>query len=304
MVQKPQSEEVFLSGFSSIFTSSRSIISNQLIFQTMINLQPRLYVVKKNDNLDMIARQNGYTSWKILYGSSCNRNFRLKRPDPNKILPGDNIFLLPKTSDVLAVLQLRSQQLITLKSQFNESTDKEIKSLKYSFAKVTNMGQTVDTVKTALDILTGLAGLVSAGFKASKAAVDVVAACNKALIKDVIAFVHDPVTDALLGEYADSEILDDNIITVLSQTIVKAYTDMTSPSFWAKTIAGLMNGESWQSAVINRPQDVYDKAVQQISRQRENMNRDIDKKIYENNKLIRKFSSKVDQSLPIQINRV
>jgi LysM domain len=52
------------------------------------------YTVKKGDTLSAIARQKGFKSWQEIYNHPENEAFRLKRPNPNLIFPGD-ILILP-----------------------------------------------------------------------------------------------------------------------------------------------------------------------------------------------------------------
>jgi len=51
------------------------------------------YVVKAGDTLSGIAQTNGYKSWRDIYFHPDNQPFRIKRPNPNIILPGDTLIL-------------------------------------------------------------------------------------------------------------------------------------------------------------------------------------------------------------------
>ncbi len=53
-----------------------------------------LYTVKYGDTLVGIAQANGYDSWREIYYHDDNWEFRQKRPDPDKIYPGD-VLVLP-----------------------------------------------------------------------------------------------------------------------------------------------------------------------------------------------------------------
>lgn len=57
---------------------------------------PNIYVVKAGDTLSGIAKTKGYHSWKDIYFHPDNQAFRTKRPNPNLILPGDQL-VLPNT---------------------------------------------------------------------------------------------------------------------------------------------------------------------------------------------------------------
>ena len=49
------------------------------------------YTVQAGDWLQKIAEEHGFESWRDLYYHPDNAEFRRKRPDPNKIYPGDII---------------------------------------------------------------------------------------------------------------------------------------------------------------------------------------------------------------------
>jgi len=51
------------------------------------------YTVKSGDNLSLIAQQHGLKSWRDIYDHPDNAAFRLKRPDPNRIFPGDVVMI-------------------------------------------------------------------------------------------------------------------------------------------------------------------------------------------------------------------
>ena len=66
------------------------------------------YTVKRGDTLSKIAAQHGLPSWRMVYNSLENAEFRRKRPNPNLIQPGDVLILpdLPSASPPSARLRL------------------------------------------------------------------------------------------------------------------------------------------------------------------------------------------------------
>ncbi|MEX1232357.1 MAG: LysM domain-containing protein [Planctomycetaceae bacterium] len=50
-----------------------------------------IYNVKPGDTLSAIAFRHGIKSWRNLYNDPSNASFRVKRPNPNLIFPGDQI---------------------------------------------------------------------------------------------------------------------------------------------------------------------------------------------------------------------
>lgn len=58
------------------------------------------YTIQSGDTLSKIAQEAGIADWRTIYNDPQNADFRKKRPDPNKIYPGDKIWIPgnPKTS--------------------------------------------------------------------------------------------------------------------------------------------------------------------------------------------------------------
>ncbi len=58
------------------------------------------YTIQSGDTLSKIANEAGISDWKTIYNDPQNEQFRKDRPDPNKIYPGDKIWIPgnPKTS--------------------------------------------------------------------------------------------------------------------------------------------------------------------------------------------------------------
>ncbi|MCC9604140.1 LysM peptidoglycan-binding domain-containing protein [Stieleria sp. JC731] len=58
-----------------------------------------MYTVQKGDTLSLIGRDHG-VDWKKIYQHANNAAFRTKRPDPNRISVGDQIFIPTSSSDM------------------------------------------------------------------------------------------------------------------------------------------------------------------------------------------------------------
>lgn len=123
---------------------------------------------------------------------------------------------------------------------------------------------------------------------------------NEEIAKKTIDLGYTPIIEKGLEVYSDAD-LDKNIVTVTSQIIIGSIISLTSPSFWANTISNLMNGMSWSQAVTSKPDDVYNKCVEEILKHREKFTNEIDKRINENNKLINEFSKTVERPLPLKL---
>ncbi len=51
------------------------------------------HIVQRGENLTLIARRYGIPHWQTIYDHPNNLGFRRKRPNPNTILPGDQLFV-------------------------------------------------------------------------------------------------------------------------------------------------------------------------------------------------------------------
>lgn len=50
-------------------------------------------VVKQGDCLSSIATRYGFSDWQTIYNDPANAGLRAKRPDPNILYPGDNLYI-------------------------------------------------------------------------------------------------------------------------------------------------------------------------------------------------------------------
>ena len=57
------------------------------------------YTIKSGDTLSAIAKRNGFASWQEIYFHPDNAAFRKKRPNPDRIFPGD-VLMIPDDSPV------------------------------------------------------------------------------------------------------------------------------------------------------------------------------------------------------------
>jgi hypothetical protein len=60
----------------------------------------RTYVVKSGDTLVKIAKAHGFADWREIYNHPDNVAFKAKRPNPDKIFPGDLLMIPGHVSDI------------------------------------------------------------------------------------------------------------------------------------------------------------------------------------------------------------
>jgi hypothetical protein len=61
-----------------------------------------LYTVSQGDTLTTIAREHQVDNWRTIYYAPNNADFRRKRPNPDKIFPGDKLFV-PDNGGVIGI---------------------------------------------------------------------------------------------------------------------------------------------------------------------------------------------------------
>ena len=57
------------------------------------------YTIRGGETLTSIGKRHG-VDWQTIYNHASNASFRAKRPDPNKIRPGDRVFIPTSASDM------------------------------------------------------------------------------------------------------------------------------------------------------------------------------------------------------------
>jgi hypothetical protein len=70
----------------------------------------KTYTIRSGDTLTKIAAREGFSSWREIYYDPDNAPFRRKRPNPDKIFPGD-VVVLPDKRVAPTVAQTRSFRL-------------------------------------------------------------------------------------------------------------------------------------------------------------------------------------------------
>ena len=54
---------------------------------------PRTHIVRQGECLSRIAKEHGFSNYREIYDSSENEALRRKRPNPNLLYPGDEVFI-------------------------------------------------------------------------------------------------------------------------------------------------------------------------------------------------------------------
>ena len=64
---------------------------------------PLTYTIKQGDYLAKIAKEQGFSDWKILWDHPNNKALKDKRKDPNILYPGDQLFISDKEEKLASI---------------------------------------------------------------------------------------------------------------------------------------------------------------------------------------------------------
>jgi hypothetical protein len=166
-------------------------------------LQAKTYAVRPGDNLDAIARANGYRDWSEIYRSRCNRQLQRLRPDPNLIRPGDLVMLPPRGGDVYVMLQRQLERLRAVRRDATSLFDGVQGGLDAEFSKVESVGSSVDAVNDVLNILRSLSKLCWTGYKTLEMGSEELARANQELAHEALDLPKDQFETLIMKAFAD-----------------------------------------------------------------------------------------------------
>lgn len=272
---------------------------------TVVPLVAQTYSVKSGDNLDAIAKAHGYRDWQVIYKSKCNARLRALRPNPNLIKPGDLVALPPRAADIRATLQKRLERLRAARVEAEQLFDSLDRELDADFRKVETTGTTVDAAADVLKVLVGLSKLCWKGYKTLEMGAEELTKANKELAKEALDMAKDPLETLVLKTFAGQ--LDQpqtvqlmNSVWLFSSTVVRAWLDITSPSYWAGVIAELRQGSSFRTAVTRRPADVKATASARLAEVRRTALQQIDAKLRDTERLLSACRTEISTPLPLR----
>jgi hypothetical protein len=257
----------------------------------LVPLQSKSYIVKPGDNLDSIARANGYRSWEIIYKSKCNQRLRLTRLNPNLIKVGDVVALPPRAADIMATLQTRLERLRATRLDAESLFAQMLRELDAEFKKLELVAAGVDTANDVVNILRGVGKMCYQGYRALDKGAEELSRANKELAKEALDLPKEQLETLTLKTFAEQ--LDQpetvkltNTLWVFSAIVVQSWLDITSPSYWAGAIAELQQGSSIRTALTRRPAEVYLTARANLVETRRKALEQIDGKLRDTERLV------------------
>jgi LysM domain len=242
-------------------------------------LDPKTYTVRPGDTLTLIATKSGLLSWKDIYYSPANAAFRVRRPDPNRIQPGDRILIPPTSVAVREVLQARLANLMALRGQTDGLYAQIERNMDDNIRKYDQVSRNADAAATVANLLAGLGTLVFKGIAAMKLSGSALTAANKELTKQTGELIIDPLKDPALKLAADKIGANPGIVWAVGQITIESWLNMNSPSWWAGVVGNLQDGKSWSQAVTNDPREALKATRNAIESQRQNTLKKIDDRI-------------------------
>jgi hypothetical protein len=264
----------------------------------MYNLSAKLYIVKRGDNLDSIAKKNGYSNWKEIYYSRHNENLRKLRTNPNLIYPGDNIYLPPDIKSIVESLRSEIKMYEKVLSSIDSQTDDIVNELKDNFSQLekdTKVQRTsAEILLFAKSLAFGLKGVINKMKNKAGDAITEIHKLNKELDK---VLYKEPLKEKLVSEsldyYSNQAPSEDDLFfePVLKDTI-DYYYSLTDPVWWSAVMTEInekgLNKETFFTTLKQR----RDSEIKKVKDSQEKRKKDLQNRISSNFKLIEELESK------------
>ena len=199
----------------------------------MLNTQP--YVIRPRDTLSAIADAHQLAGWQALYFAACNRDFRRRNPDPDKIFVGQKILIPSNSAEQRDAVNARLARLRAVRKSTEGIWREEERVIDQHFGEVKRTGQAVDAAATVALVINSLAKLTYKGFQAMKLSEEALEQSNKLLAKETlvgIAKTHGRDNTALVISNIKSE--STNTVWLITKSVAQSWCDMSSPSFWGQ----------------------------------------------------------------------
>jgi hypothetical protein len=252
----------------------------------MQSLDARPYTVRAGDTLASIARQAGFSNWEDIYNNPANAKFRLLRPNPNQLRPGDQIMIPPTPQMVCQVLQARLNSLIQLRQQSDALYQKIESELDADLRRYKNVASGADAIAAVAEVFSSLAGIAAKGWEAMKLSGPALDTANNEIAKQTLGFVADPLKDPALKFAASQLGAHDGTVWVVGKLSIEAMLNIQSPSWWAGVAGNLQDGKSWSQAVTISPEQQLQQSRDQVESQRQQILKSIDARINETRALL------------------
>ncbi len=257
-------------------------------------LTPATHSIKPNENLTSIAKAHGIAGWQALYFATCNKNFRFRHPNPDRIPVGGKIMIPIDPAQQREAIRGRIAKLRARRQTAHELWKEEERVIDQAFNELQGSAEAVDTVATVALVLNSLTQLTYKGFKAMKLADDAREAANRVLARDTLigkAKTHGRDNVALVASQMKKE--STNTVWLITKSVAQSWCDLTSPSFWANTIINLQAGNSWNQSVRTKPEDLRRKMKLKLQKSSLSMLSSLDKVIHEAEKELQAISAQL-----------
>lgn len=241
----------------------------------------KAYTVRSGDSLSRIAKKHKLSSWIALYAAPCNKSFRNKRKDPNRIQPGDKILIPP---DPLNAALRRLAALEKLRGETVAMFKKQECVLDKDFNKIIKMGKTIDTIVMVSSILVNLGVLAKHGIKAASLTGKELAAANAAIVKTHVT--NNAMFFSQLGGSQVQVTGMEGLAWGIGKVLLKSWGDMWSLTYWAKRISGV------------DPENIYKQTKTQLDSVRKKSLAQLETRIKQTKKLIASLKAERNTPLP------
>lgn len=249
---------------------------------------PKTHSIKPGQTLTAIAKDYQIAGWQALYFAPCNKDFRRRNPNPDRIPAGGKIIIPIDPIQQKEAIRKRIANLRACRKEAHQLWKKEEQVIDNHFKKIKGTAEKVDAAATVALILNSLARLTYKGFQVMKLSDEALEAANKKAAKEALgsrATTHGRDNTALVIASMKKE--STSTVWLITKTVAQSWCDITSPSFWANTVSNLLGGKSWSRSVMEKPEDLHRKMKQRLQKSSLQVFSSLDKKIHEAEKEMR-----------------
>jgi len=258
----------------------------------------RQHKVKKGDTLIKIAKTWKHKKWQTIWNAPENAKVKKKRADPEKIEPGDVLFVPYTLQEQKAILQAKlallsladgeralaasmlaqagaTSKAAKLALKRRKNVDKEFKDV---IAMLKKCAKDTKRMKDGVDIAWALATLgrdlgkmAKLSKQSSTATGDALTKINKEARDKAVSIMTKPVEGQAKKAGTEHLLNEKNEISKLGLivgTISEAEDKMVSPAFWFDTFVKLKEGKSWTEAVTNQFEQEMKNKINRVDKDR------------------------------------
>jgi hypothetical protein len=236
------------------------------------------HTVSAGESLSSIAAKYGFPDAMLIYRAACNEAFRRARPNPDQILPGDQLAIPPRPEEMQRALRARLTNLRRLRRESEQMSAGLEQELEQLIAEGRRKARAFDALAAATSIVVGLVNITTAGFAAMKLTGAELAKANRQLARSSLKFAYYPALNAAAKAGLERLGAHEGVIGVIG-TGLHVVLNLTTPSYWAGAYINFRAGNSPRKIAEGDPLQPLVDAKRKVHQQARETLQLIDRKI-------------------------